>query len=328
MPPVPVGQNQLTALSRRYLIPFIADIVYPSNPILHRLSRGRRETISGGYQMEMPVLYAKTTTPKNFRGWEPLDVAEQDNIRNAAWDMKQVGDTVAINKLTLHKQGGPDNVFSYLRAQFEQGVMGLQDKLGFDLQTDGTDNKKIWGLEGAVDDGSVLPTYAGLARATYTGWASYVDDTSATISPQVLLDAFIGTKRGGRTASLIYSNAIQWGRWLSGGFASQTHPVGASGHDDQLWSVGHTNTLFMNIPWVEDDHTFDGASASDSAIVMLNESYINLGVRSGPDFTMSPFESLTASGQPQIGWVSSVDWMGELLVKHPGVQGKLTNITA
>ena len=327
-PPDPIGANTLTALSRRFLVKRIPDIIYESNALLHRWLKYRKRNISGGYQIEMPVLVAKTTTPKSFRGWEPLDVAEQDNIVNAAWDVKQVGDTVAVNRLQLFKSSAPEAKFNYLQAQFEQCMMGLQDKLGYDLQNDASVFKRIWGLGGAVDDGSVLPTYAGITRATYPGWASFVDDTSGTLSNELLLSLFLGCTKGARTPSVIVSNQVQWGRHLYLGFAGQDFPVGASGHDEIQYSPGFTSSVFMQIPWVKDEHVEDGPDTTNSAIQMLNEEFIEVGIADGPEFRMTPFISNMQGGQPQSGWVSSVEFMGEVMVQHPGLQGKLTNVAA
>jgi hypothetical protein len=321
-----VGTNTLTSLSRRYLFGKIIDIVYGSNAIFYRLNQGRRREIPGGYQMETGVLHRKSTIGGPFQGWDPVTIAEQDNIINAVYEWKQQYQAVSVNKLQLIKAASPEAKFNYLSAQFEQAEMDLADKMGTGLQSDGTDAKQIAGMKVAVDDGGVNSTYAGVSRTTYPGWASTDNSTSGTLTNAVLRSLFLSCKSGGRSPTLIYSEVTQYGRFLALGEAAQDYPVGAGGHDTQLLSAGFDNALFMQVPWVEDSHTFAGANASNSAILMLNEFYISLGVNPGADFTMSPFESARVAGQ--LGWVSTIDWAGELIVEHPGRQGKLTNITA
>lgn len=322
-----VGADTLTSMSRRYLFGKVIDIVYGSNPIMFRLNQSRRREIPGGYQMELGVLKAKSTIGGPFQGWDPVDVVEQDAVINAAWDWKQQYQGVAVNKAQLVKAASPEAKLNYLAAQFELAEMDLADKIGVGLQSDATtDPKQIGGFKGAVDDGGVVTTYAGISRSTYTGWASTDNSTSSTLTEGVLQSLFLSCKSGGRAPTVIYSDVTQYGRFLSSGLATQEHPVGAGGHDTQIYSAGFDNALFMQVPWIEDSHTFAGPNASNSAIVMLNEFYISLGVNPGADFSMTPFQSAVVAGQ--LGWTSMIDWMGELIVEHPGRQGKLTNISA
>lgn len=322
-----VGADTLTSLSRRFLMDGIVDTVYGSNAVFFRLNQGRRREITGGYQMEVPLVVRKSTIGGPFSGWDTVLVDEQDNVINAVWEWKQQYQAVSVNKLTLIKANSPDRKFEYLKSQFEQAEMDLADKLGTGIQSDATtDPKQIGGFKGAVDDGGVLGTYAGVSRSTYTQWASTDNSTSSTLTNGVLQSLVLSCKSGGRNPTVFYSDITQLGRFLATGLAAQEFPVGAGGHDEALYSPGFTNALFMNIPWVEDEHTFDGPDTSNSAIACLNEFYIDLGVNPQADFTMTPFQSAVVGGQ--LGWVSMIDWAGELIVRHPGRQGKLTNISA
>lgn len=322
-----IGTDTLTSLSRRYLMPEIVDTIYGSNAIFYRLNQGRRREIPGGYQMELPLLVRKSSIGGPFQGWDQVNVDEQDNVVNAAWDWKQQYQAVSVNSLTLTKAASPERKFDYLRSQFEQAEIDLTDKLGTGLQSDATtDPKQIGGLKGAVDDGGVVTTYGGVSRTTYTQWASTDNSASTTLTHGVLNSLFLSCKSGGRNPTVIYSDVTQLARYIALGIAAQEFPVGAGGHDEQLYSPGFTNYLFNNIPWIEDEHTFDGPDTTNGAVVMLNEFYVDLGVNPGADFKMWPFESAQVGGQ--LGWVSIIEWCGELIVRHPGRQGKLTGLTA
>ena len=320
------GTNSLTSLSQRFLLPKANDLAYGSNPIFFRLNQGRRMEIPGGYQIEVPLLHRKATTGGPFQGWDVVDVSPQDNFITAAWDWSQQYEAVSIDKGTLIKSQSPEAKFNLLRSNFNVALMNLADKMGTGLQSDGTDTKQIVGFKLAVDDAGVATTYAGVSRSTYTNWRSTDDSSTATLTIAALRTNFLAAKSGGHAPTLLYSDINQYSRYLALGEAAQQYPVGASGHDEQMFSAGFTNILFMNVPWVEESHTFAGPDANNSALVGLNEQFIHLGVNPGADFTMSDFSDNRAGGQ--IGWVSTIDWMGQLIVENPARQFKMTNLSA
>lgn len=323
-----VGTDTLTSFSRRHIFDDgVIDTVYGSNAFFFRWNQGRRRVLPGGYQMELPIAVTASTIGGPFSGWDVVPVDEQDQVINAVWTWKQQYTAVSVNKLTLIKADSPEKRYDYLKAQFELAEIDLADKMGTGLMSDGTtDPKQITGLQGAVDDAGVLSSYAGIPRSTYTAWASNDDSTSTTLTGGVMQSQVLAAKSGGRNPTVIGSDITQYGRFLSLGLASQEFPAGAAGMDEAMYNPGFTNQTFMMIPWIEDSKTFVPSGQSDSAILTLNEFYIELGVNPGADFTMSPFESARVGGQ--LGWVSIIDWAGELIVKHPGRQSKATAIAA
>lgn len=319
----PVGADQLTSLSRRYILPDIVDQVYGSNGLFMRWNQGRRREIDGGYQIEVPVVHQQYTTGGPIAEWGIQTITPQDNVINAAWDWKQHEKSVAISSLRLTKAASPEAKFNLLKETFEEAEMSLADDMGVGLMSNGSDPREIDGLEIAVDS---TGTYAGLLRSNWGFWAANEDATTATLTTAALRSMFANCKNGGRNVTVIVSEVGQWSRYLALGEASQTFPVGSGGHDPQLYSAGFTNGYFMNVPWMEDSHTFDGPNASNSAILCLNEFYIDLGVNPGMDFVVYPF--IQAGAGTQLGWTASMEWQGNLINRGPQFSGKLTNVSA
>lgn len=325
--PTAVGQDMLTSLSRRWLFPDITDIVYGSNPVFFRLNQGRKMAVPGGYQLEAPVVHKDFTTGGPVSGWDVVAVAPQDTVINAAWSWKGHQKSVVIDEQTLIEANAPEARYNLLRTQFDQAAQSMADDIGTGLMSNGvTNTKEIDGLEGAVDDGGVLTIYGGISRSLYLNWKAQDDSSTGTLSVAALRSSFLTGKSGGRTATVIISRIGQYGRALALGDTYIRYPAGAGGMDEQMYQAGFTNAIVMGCPWVEDSHTFDGPNTSNSAILLLNEDYLTLGVNPSGDFAMSPFYSSIPNGQ--LGWVSMLQWWGNLLCTNPARQAKLSNVSA
>lgn len=323
----PQGVNSLTAFSQRYMFKqYVVDLVYESNPLFQRWNQGRRLAIPGGYQIEVPLIHRKFTIGGAYSGWDVNDVSPQDNAITAAWPYAQNMTAVSVDTGTLARFNSPEGAYDGLKVIFEQAKMDLADKIGLQLQSDGSNPKEIIGMEAAVDDSGVVATYAGVSRSTYTAWRAYDDSTTATLTDGTVQSAILNVTEGGQSPTIIYSRKDQYARVLNLGLQMTQLPVGAGGADEVLLTQGHTGALVMNIPWMVESHTFDGPNSSNSAIVGLNEHWCHLGYVPGLEFKMTPFHAAHANGQS--GYTSWIEWMGQAIVTNPGLQFKLTNISA
>jgi hypothetical protein len=322
----PVGTNTLNSITRRYIMPMIVDNIYNSNPIFYRLYKANKKIVQGGTQIEVPLMYKRFTTGGSYSGYAQLDTAPQDTVKNGAWDWKQKYVTVAVDGLTLIKNDSPDAIANYLRFYFAQAELEMCENLATGLWSDGSvsDSEEIDGLEAAVDDGGVATSYAGLTRSSNTYLNAQDDSTTATLTPTALQSLFGNVTEGGRHPTLIVSRQEQYNRYWALNQLNQDFPVQPSGHDEQLASAGFTNLLFNGVPWVVDSHVFDGANASNSAVVMLNEDYIHLAVSPRADFYQTPFQEPVN----QDAMVSKLLWAGNLIVVNTQRQGKLSALTA
>lgn len=321
----PIGTGVVTALSRRYIMPEIVDVIYASNPIFFRMNQQNRRIVQGGTQIEVPFMYKRFSNGGPYQGYDTLNVAPNDTVKNGAWDWKQQYVPVTVDGLTLIKTDSPIAVANFIKFSFSQAEMELAELLGTGIMSDiVSDSKQIDGLKGAVDAGSVSTTYAGLTRASNTFLNAQVDSTTATLTVSALQSHFMNVKSGGRTPTLIVSRVEQYNRYYNLGLMNQLFQLGPAGADEILLSAGFTNVLFNNTPWLEDSHVFDGPNTSNSAILTLNEDYIQLAVNSRADFALQDFQ------QPidQDAYVSKILWAGNLIVTNPQRQGKMTNVSA
>jgi hypothetical protein len=307
-------------------MPEVTDAVYTSNVVTFRLLSQSKKLVQGGTQIEVPAMYQAFTNGGPYQGYSLLDVAPNDTVKNLAFDWKQQYVPVSIDRLTLIKLNSPEAVANGLGLLFAQAQMQMADNIGTGIWSDITTlATQIDGLKGAIDAGTISTTYGGLTRSSNTWLNSTVDATSTTLTGPALQSLFMNATEGGRAPTLIASRAMQYNRLHNLTGPSQEFPVLAGGHDEQLASVGFTNLLYNNTPWVVDAHVPDGATnASNSDIYMMNEDYFNLIVNTMADFYLEDFQIPIN----QDAMVAKILWAGNLVVSNTKRQAKATTIVA
>lgn len=320
----PIGTDVVTSLARRYIMPEIVDNIYRSNPLFFRLNAANKRIVQGGTQIEVPLMYRRFSSGGPYQGYDLLNVVPSDTVKNGAWDWRQHYVNVTVDGLTLIKTDSPESIANFIQFYFAQAEMEMADNLGTGLYADGITNpKEIDGLKGAIDDTTVLATYAGLARSSNTFLNSQVDTTTATLTLPALQSLFGRSSEGGRHITLLVSRQEQYNRYWALNEVSQNFPVQPGGHDEQLASAGFTNLLFNNVPWVVDSHVFDGPNASNSAILGLNEDYLYWAVSPRADFYLEDFQTPVN----QDAMVAKMLWAGNLIVPNTQRHFKMTGVT-
>lgn len=321
----PIGVGEVTSLARRFIMPGIVDVIYDSNPNFYRFNRMHKKVVQGGYHIESPFMYKRFTNGGTYQGYDVLNVAPNDTVKNGAWDWKFFYVPVTVDGGTLVKTDSPDAIANLVTFSFAQAEEEMAENLGTGMQSDGTtDPKSLDGAKGAIDAGTVTTTYAGLTRASNTWINSQVDSTTATLTLTALNSMFSNVQSGGRAPSLIESRKEQYNRYWSLGQVNQQFNLGPGGADEILLAAGWTNLFFNNVPWMVDSHVFDGPNSTNSAIEFINEDYWNLVVSPRADMHMTDFKEPV----DQDVMVSMIKWAGNLICRNPARQGKMTNVSA
>lgn len=311
-----IGTDTLSSISRQYIMPEIVDNIYHSNALFYRLNQSNRK-ITGGTQLEFPVMYSRFSAGGAYQGYDVLTVAPSDTILNSAFTWKQHYVPIVVDGLTLIKADSPDAVANLLRFQFQQAEEEMCENLATGIFSDGTTNTKdITGLQLAVDSAG---TYGTLSRSSYSWWQSYEDGTTTLMSLSALQTAHGTATEGGRHPSIIVSQQANYNRYWNLGIGGQIQDIGPKGFDEQLFNAGFNNMLFNGVPWVVDSHVHNS-----STIYMLNEDYLYLVVTPRADFLLEDFQTPTN----QDAMVAKLLWAGELVCTNPARQAKFTAIAA
>lgn len=315
-----VGTNAVTSIARHYIMPQITDMIYQQSPIIFRLMAGNKRSVQGGTQIEIPWMYSRMAAGGTYQGYDVLNVAPSDTIKNGALDWKQYYVPVTIDGLTMIKTDSPDAIANFIKVQFEQANMEMAALLGGDVYADASVATKS--LDGFANTINNSGTYAGLARASNTWLNSQVDGATATWSITAANTFFQSCSRGGAHPTIIVSNQTQWNRHYNTAFASGVFQnfLTPGAMDEQLYSVGFTNILFNNVPYVVDSFVGSG----NAPIYFLNEKFIDLVVSPRADFYLEQFQTPVN----QDAMVAKLLWAGNIINRNPQNAGKMTAITA
>lgn len=314
--PTAIGTDLVTSISRRHIMPTIVDNIYGSNALFYRM-RASGRTIQGGTQIEVPIMYAQLGAGGAYSGYDVLNTAPSDTVKNAVWDWKQHYVPVTIDGRTLIRLDSPEAIANGLRLQFSQAEMQLATNIGGGVYSDGSTNaKEITGLQLAVDSAG---TYGGINRSSATYWQSYEDSSTTVLSLDALQTAHGTATSGGRHPTLIVSQQANYNRYWKLGIGSQIQDIGAGGRDEQLAAAGFHNICFNGVPWVVDSQVHNSTT-----IYMLNEDYLFLASTPRADFTLQDFQS----PHDQDAMTALILWAGELICTNPSRQAKFTAIAA
>lgn len=331
---VAIGQNTLTSIARHFIMPTITDNVYLSNIMLYRLIQGNKKMVSGGTQIEVPLMFQRFNSGGTYSGYDPLSTTPSDTIKSAVFAWKQHYVTWALDGLTLLKADSPDAIANILKLQSKQAYMEIAENLANGLFGDGiTDPKDLNGLKGAIGSsvGSVGDqSYGGITRSSNTWWNSTIDSATTSVTTLAPLQSmFSNCSIGGQHPTIILSRKDQFNKYIalnastSTGYAVQ-YSREPGGHDEMLASAGFTNALYNNTPWVMDDHVTDTGTVGVSRIYMLNENVLSLVVSPRADFYLEDFQRPVN----QDAFVATILWAGNLVSMSSRLHGVFVGLTS
>lgn len=315
-----IGADTITSIARQYIMPEITDNVYlNNNALLYRLIRGNKRMIQGGTQIEIPLLYKRFNVGGTYRGFDTLNTAPQDTVRNAYVEWKQHYVSFAIDGLTLIKTDSPLAIANIINMQGQQMYMEMGENLSAGIFADGvTDPKDIDGL-GAIISASNM--YAGIDRSAETWWRATVDSSTATLGLTEMRGLFGNATYGASHPTIWFGNGTNYNRLYALNLSTSGYSVDyvrqPGGHDEVLAQAGFTNLIFENVPFVRDDNM------DDSDIYALNENFLSLVVSPRADFYLRDFEQPTN----QDAYVSTLLWAGNLICMNARTQAAFTALT-
>ncbi len=316
-----IGRDTLTAIARHHILPQVTDNAYlKNNAFLYRTIRSGKRMIQGGTQIEMPMMYKRfSNSGGTYRGFDLLNVAPQDTIKNAYVEWKQHYVTFAVDGLTLIKTDSPLAIANILHLLGEQMYMEMGENLAAGIFSNGTtDPKDIDGL------GAILSTsndYGGIDRSTNSWWQATIDSGTNTLTLATMRGLFGNATVGASHPTIWFGNGTNYNRLYALNLSTSGYGVSYNrdpgGHDELLAQAGFTNLMFENVPFIRDDNP------ASTDIFALNENFLNLVVSPRADFYLSDFEKPVN----QDAYISTLLWAGNMICTNARSQAKFSALS-
>lgn len=231
--------------TNQYLAPFWVDLVLRDNYFFGKIMQKTKKW--SGSQMLFPIKYQKGVASVAFNGFDLLPITQQPTSVNTTFYPTFVATNVALAGSDLSVNATPMQMLNLTKVTMESRSQDAADDIGNFLQGDGSafGGKAPMGLTGAVDNGTVLSTYGGLSRATYSGLNSTVTASSGTISLVKVRTLWNAISDGPVIPNFIITDYTTWGYFeqLQTPFQrnnqdfspSQRTVASTSGYSEQRW---------------------------------------------------------------------------------------------
>lgn len=207
---MPPGVN-VTTTTNQYLAPFWVDLILRDNYFFGKIMQDTKKW--DGAQMLFPIKYQKGVSSVAFNGFDLLPITQQPVSVNMTFYPTFVATNVALAGSDLSINQTPMQTLKLMKVTMESRAQDAADDVGNFLQGDGTSfgGKAPMGLTGAVDDGTVLSSYGGLTRASYTGLNSTVTASGGTISLVKVRTLWNAISDGPVIPNFILTDYTTWG---------------------------------------------------------------------------------------------------------------------
>lgn len=340
---MPPGVN-VTTTTNQYLAPFWTDLVLRDNYFFGRIMQKTKKW--NGAQMVMPIKYQKGVASVAFNGFDLLPITQQPVSVNTTFYPTFVATNVALAGSDLSINSTPLQTLNLMKVTMESRSQDAADDVGNFLQGDGTSfgGKAPMGLSGIIDNGTVLSTYGGLSRASYTGLNATVTASGGTISLVKVRTLWNSISDGPVVPDFILTDYTTWGYFeqLQTPYQrnnmdfspAQRTVASTSGYTEQRWdgmiisrdkkvTTGDFDMMNLNfLDWYA-LKWWEGERVSPKAKDVEGNVYEDKIYAPGDAFTwtgmIKAYNQGTVNGFMVLG--------GQLITTAPFRQGKLTGIT-
>lgn len=299
----------------------IADNVTKNNALLSKLKqRGNIRTFSGGTVIYEELSFAENGNAGYYSGYDLLPVAAQDVLSAAQYAIKQAAVPVVMSGLEMLQNAGKEKIIDLMDGRMAVAESSLANLLASGIYSDGTGSggKEITGLNAAVPLNPATGTYGGIDRATWTFWASKVNNTSGITAATIqgaLNSLWAQLIRGSDRPDFLVSDNTVWALYMASLQAQQ-----------RFVDVSTANLGFPSIKYMDADYILDGGIGGfcpAGTLFMLNTKYIFW--RPHKDRNMVPLSPNKRYAVNQDAEVQILGWAGNLTTSGAQFQGRFDN---
>ncbi len=172
--------TELVTTTLRHTEMNITDNVSKNNALLNRLKkRGKIQTRSGGYSIQVPLEYAENGTIQRFSGYDTLNVNASDVLTSAEYAWCQMAVHITASSRELMMNNSKEAMLNLVKARVQNAIHTAQNTLTTDIYGSGSLANQIVGLGGMIStDGT--GTIGGIVAGTYTFWKNQFQEIAGT----------------------------------------------------------------------------------------------------------------------------------------------------
>jgi hypothetical protein len=302
--------DQLSAITRRYFLPKLADNIFDSNPTLKKImDSGAYKSVSGGTKILVPLNYAQAASSGWYSGADTLATADSENITAAEYEWKSLYAGVTISEEDELKNSGDAQVVSLLKSKMQIAEKTLKDALGTGIYSDGTTTKSIVGLRDIV---ATDQTVGGFSQTDNSWWRGQVDSSTTVTTLSALNSVYENCTIDNEKPGLITCTRAIFTYYYNLLTPAQRFV------DESTAKGGFENLMFNGTPVVSDSHV------PSSHLFMINMNHLHLFYH--PKRNME-FEDFQKPINQQVK-VARILWMGALGSSNNRLHGKFSALAA
>jgi len=345
--------DYITSITQDKIVPKIIDTVLGGNVVsLRFLSNGQPWN---GETLRIPIKYQKNSTAQGaFDGFDTFDTTKVNTRAKMAFTPTGYYQSVVLSGMEVDVNATQAKVLDLVKVEMESAMHDMLDSVGTLFYTAQT-GKNFLSLLDIVDDGSTAATYGGLTRSSYDGLDATVTASGGNLTLAKMATLYDAITVAQHKPTLGISNETVWsliekllaprdsGNYDAKGYPQITRFGVAQSVEALKANVGYDAIYFRGMPIARDE------KCTAQYLFMLNEPSIQwYGLRShkysnisltgmyhegneydGPGVPKSYGFSWTGLKEPvnQYAEIGQILLMGQLIGKHPRLNGVLTGIT-
>lgn len=314
--------TEMVTTTLRHTPTEVADNVSDHNALLNTMKRrGKIQTVSGGYEIQMPLEYAENGTYQRYSGYEQLNTQASDVLTSAKFEWKQVALHVIASGREIRMNSGKEAMINLVKARKKNATNTAANNISVDVYSDGSLSNQIGGLANLITtDGT--GTVGGItAGASQTWWKNQFKEATGTdtaASPSTANAAqfkgdmnalWLSTVRGNDKPDIIVLTHDFYALYELGEQQLQRYS------DGELAKAGFETIKYKSADVVFDDNTNFGTTAEKG--YFLNCDYLYLVQHREAQWT--PDDEKKPVNQDAI--VIPMYWMGNMVVTNRDLQG-------
>jgi hypothetical protein len=324
--------NDVLSSTLRILLEEEVDNLFKAVPVLEEMRKsGGVETYDGGQKLDVPLILAEHSSITQLsNGYEPVDLAVKDALRNASFNWCDFVAPVVITKKEELSNKGPRAIVSIAEARMKS-VMGLlqrevEKQIVAGSSSVLTDLNTLRASSTARANGGFL---AGAAYGSQTGEVGGIDTSvfttfqnqyksSATLTIEDMTELYIQCQAytpGGGAPNLIISSAANYKEYKKELFDKERF-IGENQLDGGRLALAFHGARMYYDPFL--DSVTDGTNPIRA--YFLNTDYLKLAFDQNAQFEMEDFEHISGYASRSANIFTRL----QLYVQHLGAQGLLT----